>query len=83
MAVNGSFSPLGRLEEWAGVTAIDTKEGILTVSTVVPVMPPNVALIEAAPTANPVATPAAEIVATAGVADTQATWLVRSLVECR
>ena len=54
---------------------------MLTVSTAVLVMPPNVALMEAVPGANPVARPAVEIEATAGVADAQATWLVRSFVE--
>ena len=53
----------------------------VTVSTVEPVTPPSVALIVDVPVATPVARPAAVIVATAGVADAQVTWLVRFCVE--
>ena len=64
----------------AGVTAIDCSTAGLTVSTVEPVTPPSVALIVEVPVATPVASPAAVIVATAGVAEAHVTWLVRSCV---
>ena len=66
MAVNGSVAPTAMLGV-AGVTAIDWRVAALTVSTVEPVTPLSVAEIVEVPAATPVATPAALMVATAGV----------------
>ena len=80
VAVNCSVSPFGRLG-LAGVTTIDTRVTLLTVSTVWPVTLPDVALIEDVPAASPLARPAEVMVATEVVADAQVTMLVRSSVE--
>src|SRR4029077_19930578 len=63
-----------------GVTAIDCNAAAVTVSTVEPVMPLNVALIDDVPVPTAVANPAALIVATEVVADAHVTWLVRTCV---
>ena len=65
----------------AGVTAIETSAAAVTVSTVEPVMPLNVALIFEVPAPTAVASPVLETVATDVVADAHVTWLVRSWVE--
>src|SRR4051794_33280699 len=64
-----------------GVTAIETSPAGETVSTVEPVTPAAVALIDEVPVATPVARPVALIVATEVVAETQVTLLVRFCVE--
>src|SRR5947209_821102 len=64
----------------AGASAIDSKAAGLTVSTVVPATPPSVAEIVDVPVLSAVATPVAEMLATAGVAEAQVTWPVRSCV---
>ena len=64
-----------------GVTAIDTRAGVVTVSTVEPTIDPRVALIELVPTPAPVARPVEELmVALAVVADAQVTELVMTAV---
>ena len=80
MAVNDSVVPSVMLG-LAGVTAIDCRIAGPTVSNAWPVTPSKVALMEEVPAVNPAATPVAEMVATAGVADAQVTWFVRSSVE--
>ena len=63
MATNCCEFPAA-IEEFAGVTAIDTRTGAVTVSGVEPVMPLSVALMLEVPVATPVAKPLAVIVAT-------------------
>ena len=72
VAVNCCVAPR-RCDGFAGVTAIDCRVAAVTVSTVEPVTPPNVALIVEVPVATAVARPAAVMVADAGVADAQVT----------
>jgi hypothetical protein len=62
------------------VTAIDTNAGGWTVKVVLPVTPPEVALIWEVPAAAPLATPPALIVATLVFDDAQVTEPVRSWV---
>src|SRR5271166_5954489 len=80
VAVNCSVSPLAMLG-LAGVTAIDCNVAAVTVSTVEPVTPLSVALIEEVPVPTPVASPAVVMVATVVVAEAHVTWLVRFAVE--
>lgn len=80
VAVNCWVSPLGRVG-LAGVSAIETSGDAVSVSTVDPVIPSNVAVMFDVPVATPVASPAALMVATEGVADAQVTWAVTSCVE--
>jgi hypothetical protein len=80
VAVNCFVSPLATLG-FAGVTAIDCTTGAVTVSVVDPLILPSVALIDDVPMVRESARPAAEIVATAVVADCHVTMLVRSSVE--
>src|SRR5216684_4026373 len=68
------------MEGLGGVTEIDCKVAAVTVSSVEPEIPPNVALIELVPTATAVASPPAVMVAVAGVAEAQVTWAVRFCV---
>lgn len=68
-------------EGLAGVTAMEVRVGTFTVSTVVPVTLPNLALIVVVPPPTGVANPAAEIVATVVVCEAQITWLVKFFVE--
>jgi hypothetical protein len=65
----------------AGVTAMDCNVGAVIVSTVDPVMAPEVALMVDVPVATPLANPPAVIVATDGVAELQVAVLVRFCVE--
>jgi hypothetical protein len=65
---------------FAGVTAIETNCADVTVSVVLPLIDPSVALILVLPTATPVASPPDEIVATPVMDDVQVTWLVRICV---
>jgi hypothetical protein len=64
----------------AGVTAMDCNVAAVTVRTVLPVTPFNVAEIDEVPTAAPVANPALVIVATDEVAEAHVTLLVRFCV---
>ena len=65
----------------AGVTAMEIKVALVTVKVEVPAIAPLVAVITLLPTATALAKPvAAPTVAAAGVADVQATWVVRFLV---
>ena len=61
---------------------MDCSTAAVTVSTVEPVMPPRLALIDDVPIATAVARPcdpdALEMVATEVVAEAQVTWVVRS-----
>ena len=71
-------------EAFAGVAAIDTSSGAVTVSVVEPCTAPEAAVIVVLPTARPVAIPPAFIVATAGTEELQVTeevkfWVLPSL----
>ena len=57
----------------AGVTAMETSVGAVTVRTVLPVIPLRVAEIEEVPTPAPVAKPLAVMVATVEVVELQVT----------
>ena len=61
--MNGCVVP-AEIEGFAGVTPMETSTGAVTVSVVVPVILPSVALMFEAPTVTPVARPPAVIVAT-------------------
>lgn len=69
------------IEGFAGVTAIDTNVGAVTVSVVVPLTDPETALIVLVPAATPVANPLAEIVATLVVTELHVAELVKFCVE--
>ncbi len=68
------------IEGFAGVTAIDTSAGAVTVSVVEPAIPPSVALIVEAPAFTPFAKPPVVIVATPGADEPHVTVLVRFCV---
>ena len=68
------------IEGFAGLTAMETTTAGPTVSAVLPVTPPDVALICDVPSAAPLARPLAVMVATLGSADVHATELVRFCV---
>ena len=68
--------PLTASDELAGVTAIETSVGAVTVRTVEPLIDPDVALIVDVPMATPVARPELLIVAVAVVSEAQVTELV-------
>jgi hypothetical protein len=72
--------PLGATVIVAGVTAMETSCSAVTVSVVVPVMPPEEAEMVLLPAATPVARPETLIVATEAVADNQLAAAVRSFV---
>ena len=74
--MNCRVVPFG-IDGFAGVTAIDSNSAGPTVKVVLPVTPPDVALIWEVPCAAPVASPAALMVATAGLYDAQVAELVR------
>jgi len=78
--VNCSVAPFA-IEGFAGVTAIDTSAGAVTVSVVEPLTAPEAALIVLVPAATPVANPPALIVATLVVCDVHVTVLVKFCVE--
>ena len=80
VAVNCFVVPLA-IEGFAGVTAIDTSVGAVTVRVVVPLRAPEAALIVLVPAATPVANPPALIVATLVVCEVQVTVLVKFCVE--
>jgi hypothetical protein len=61
------------IEEFAGVTAIETRVALVTVRVVDPLTVPEVAAMTAAPGPTPVASPALEIVATPGCEELQLT----------
>jgi hypothetical protein len=63
-----------------GVTAMLTKTALVTCSVVVPETAPKVAVMRLSPTERVDAKPAPLMVATAGVPEVQATWVVRSCV---
>jgi hypothetical protein len=79
VALSGSVVPRA-IEEPAGVTAIETKLGWATESTVNPVIEPETALMVALPIPVPVANPLLSMVATPGAEEVQPTELVRSCV---
>jgi hypothetical protein len=62
---------------FAGVTAIERSAAWLTVSVAVPVIEPEVAVIEDVPAVNPVARPPTAMVATEDCDELQVTVLVR------
>jgi hypothetical protein len=76
VAVNCCVAPM-TTEELAGVTAIDTNVGAVTVKPVEPLVPPKVAWIVVLPAATPVARPPLVIVAAPGFVEVQVTELVR------
>ena len=76
VAVNCSVAPFVILG-FAGVTAIDDSVGPVTLRMVEPVTAPDIAWIIDMPAPTAVARPVEEIVATAGVAEDQATELLR------
>ena len=80
VAVNCFVVPLA-IEGFAGVTAIDTSVGAVTVRVVVPLRAPEAALIVLVPAATPVANPPALTVATLVVCEVQVTVLVKFCVE--
>jgi len=80
VAVNCGFSPLATLE-LAGVTAMETSAGPVTVRMVLPVMLPEVAEIVVVPAATAVARPPVAIVAVVVLDDAQVAVVVRSCVE--
>jgi len=65
------------IDGFAGVTAIDCSVAAVTVSTVEPLIAPDVALIVEVPTPAPVARPAALIVAIDVVPELHVAVLVR------
>jgi hypothetical protein len=83
VAVNGWTSPVGMLG-LARMMVINWRDADVTVSTVEPATPPNMAVMVDVPGATPVARPcepaALEIVATAVLLEAQETWVVRFLV---
>jgi hypothetical protein len=79
VAVNCCVAPVAS-EAFAGVTAIDTNTGAVTVRLVEPPIAPEVAWIGVLPAATPVAKPALVIVATAVFDGVQVTALVRFAV---
>ena len=79
VAVNCCVAPLV-IDGFAGVTAIDCSVAAVTVSTVEPLIAPDVALIVEVPTPAPVAKPDALIVATEVVPELQVTLDVRFCV---
>jgi hypothetical protein len=79
VAVNCCVAPLV-IDGFAGVTAIDCSVAAVTVSTVEPLIAPDVALIVEVPTPDPVARPAAVIVAVAVVPEVHVTLDVRFCV---
>ena len=68
------------IEGFAGVTAIETNTGAVTVRVVEPLIDPDVAEIVVVPVPAAVASPALEIVATAVLVELQVTELVRFCV---
>ncbi len=66
---------------FAGVTAIETSVGAVTVSSVLPLIAPRVAEIVEVPAATPWASPPLEMVATAGEPEAQVTEPVMVWVE--
>jgi hypothetical protein len=76
VAVNCCVAPTVS-EAFAGVTAIDTNTGTVTVRLVEPPIAPDVAWIVVLPAATHVAKPTLVIVATAVFVDVQVTELVR------
>jgi hypothetical protein len=79
VAVNGCVLPVNR-EAVAGVTAIDTTAGAVTVSVADPVKPPDIAEIVVVPWAKLAARPTAFTVAAAGVEEFQVAVLVTFFV---
>ena len=80
MAVNCCVEPLA-IDGLDGVTAIDSNFAAVTVSTsAVGVTPLRLAVMVLVPTARPVARPALVMVAAAGVADFQVTFVVKFFV---
>src|SRR6202522_2365529 len=79
VAVNCCVAPLA-IDGFAGVTAIDCSVAAVTVRTVEPFIPPDVALIVEVPTPAPVARPAALMVAVVVVPELHVTVLVRFCV---
>ncbi len=77
VAVNCWVSPLA-IDGFAGVTAMDTRVAAVTVSVVVPLTLPDVALMVEVPVATAVASPPAVMVATLVVAELHVAVLVRS-----
>ena len=79
MAVSCCVTPAA-IEGLAGVTAIDTSTGAVTVSVAELVILPNVALMLEMPVVTPVATPPDMIVATPRADELHVAVLVRSCV---
>jgi hypothetical protein len=79
VAVNCCVAPLV-IDGFAGVTAIDCSVAAVTVSTVEPLIAPDVALIVEVPTPAPVARPAVVIVAVEVVPELHVTVLVKFCV---
>ena len=79
MAFSCSTVPFAN-EEFAGVTAIDTRVGAPTVRLVDPEIAPEVAVMDVLPVATPVASPALLIVPIAGSDDVHIAEEVRSWV---
>jgi hypothetical protein len=80
VAENCSVPPVA-IDGFAGVTAIDTSVGAVTVRVVVPLIAPEAALIVLIPVPAPVANPPAVIVATLVVCELQLAVLVKFCVE--
>jgi hypothetical protein len=80
VAVNCSVA-LFAIDGFAGVTAIDTSVGAVTVSSVVPSTGPEAASILLIPEATPVANPPAVIVTTPVVCEVHVAVLVKFCVE--
>ena len=76
VAVNCCVCP-ATIEGEAGVTAIDTNDGAVTVNVVDPLITPDVAVMSVVPATRLVASPLAAIVAVAGVPDVHVTLAVR------
>jgi len=79
VAVNCCVAPLA-MDAPAGVTAMDTNVACVTVSVVLPLMVPEVAVIVDVPAPAPLASPPAVIVATLVVPEFHTTVLVRFAV---
>ena len=79
VAVNCCVFPMKR-EPVAGVTAMDTKAGAVTVRVVEPVKPPELAEIVLVPCARLVARPPALTVATVGADEVQVGAVVKLFV---
>ncbi len=79
VAVNCWLAPMA-IEEFDGVTVIETKVGVITVSSVEPLTAPQVAVMVDDPPATPAPNPEADIIAMLPAVEPQVAAAVRSFV---